>query len=168
LEIENFQSTGIYFQHLGKLRQENGKTSIVIHIELVELEEKISEIGNLISHIRDKCLNELRQCRDLKDKTRAELSVIKNKYSIVVQLLGGEQIRFKRGLINAIGSGMKILFGTMDNSDAEYYQNALLTIKENEEYIQTSMREEIKVVRAINEQNQILKTSTMQYKDKIS
>ena len=41
--------------------------------------------------------------------------------------------RKKRGAINAIGSAMKILFGTMDNDDLETFSSKISELEKNTE-----------------------------------
>lgn len=70
------------------------------------------------------------------------------KQNIVKTLMGHNYKRNKRALFNGIGVAFKSLFGTMDFNDAEYYDQAINKVNENEKHMISLIKQQIKVVQS--------------------
>lgn len=55
--------------------------------------------------------------------------------------------RSKRGFMNGFGSIFKVLFGTLDAQDADYYNNAINNISVDEKQINSLLKDQIHVVK---------------------
>lgn len=108
------------------------------------------------NNIDKACFKYFDACKSLTQKGHKNYKNLINKMTNIYSLLGKDKHRFRRGLINIIGSGLKVLFGTMDYEDAKYYDNALIITKENQEFIRNGLKEEINIMKSLNEQNQVL------------
>jgi hypothetical protein len=62
------------------------------------------------------------------------------------QETGGK--RTKRGLFNFIGELSKILFGTMDEDDAKYYNKQIKLFQQNSEDMDALLKQQLSVVRS--------------------
>jgi hypothetical protein len=57
-------------------------------------------------------------------------------------------VRIKRGIFNFIGEISKILFGTLDNEDAVYYNEQIKQSEENSEDISKLLKQQLFVVKS--------------------
>ena len=87
-----------------------------------------------------------RKIRQIKGTEKLLLEVTDPKYS-------GKRIR--RGVLNFVGEISKILFGTMDNDDAKYYNEQIRHFEENSDSMTNLLKQQLSVVKstlgAINE-----------------
>lgn len=63
------------------------------------------------------------------------IPIIHSSYENLLSLIGRKksiEAKSKRGLLNVIGSGLKLLFGTMDNKDAEYIKDAINNLEQKQ------------------------------------
>lgn len=119
IEWKNIQSNGIYFKSIGKLSQTKGNITTLINIDLNEIEVQITVIQIYIPNINEDCTINIPNCVEFLKKSRIEINNLRKNLGTIYQLLGVDR-RTKRGLISFIGPGLKVLFGTLDNEDAEY------------------------------------------------
>ena len=158
---ENFPSNGIYFKNIGELRQQSGKISIVNNINLRDVADQMDVITNFVANVNDNCFIEIPECVDFIRKAKIQIKSLRKDFDTIYHLLGVDTShkRYKRGLLNIVGSGLKVLFGTLDSEDAKQYEDAIIITKENSEYIHKSQQEEIKVLDGLNKQNIVLKNA---------
>lgn len=64
----------------------------------------------------------------------------------IESLLGPYQ-RTKREWFDIIGRGAKVLLGTLDSDDAQYYNDAIKGVNENKETLTKLMKDQINVVK---------------------
>lgn len=121
-----------------------------------------------LNNVNRACVEKLKECADFIFEGQMYHRKIVDKMDIIHNLLGTKPNRVKRGLLNIIGTGLKTLFGTMDNNDAEYYEKAIITTKENQEFIQNGLKEEVKVMKSLNEQNLLLAQIYQELENKTS
>lgn len=137
----------------------DGHISIINHINIDEIEESINAVENQLNNVNGVCIKYIKECSEFVENSHVNYRKLISKVDIIHSLLGTHKYRVKRGLINIIGSGLKGLFGTMDNDDAVYYDNVISTVIENQEFIQNGLKEEVKIMKSLNEKNQILKNN---------
>lgn len=153
---------GFYFYHLGKTKIIDGYVNIMTNINLTTLEVKVNLIEKKTKEIEFECKNLFSNCENIFHLGKRYHENGKEKLKIIHNMLGiktYENTRNKRGLINVVGSGLKALFGTMDNEDAEFYDKAFTVMKNNEEFIRNGLKEEIKLIKTLNDQNINMKTN---------
>ena len=68
---------------------------------------------------------------------------VKQLYEIV----GARPSRSRRGVFNSIGFGLKLLFGTMDSDDAEYYNEKISSVDINQHRIYQLEKDQLMVVK---------------------
>lgn len=54
----------------------------------------------------------------------------------------------KRGLINLVGNIIKGAFGTLDENDAEYYNNAINKVNSNEKHLLDLLKQQVQVAKS--------------------
>ena len=74
-----------------------------------------------------------------------QLQLIKNKYNSI------SKHRYRRGIINGLGSIIKSITGNLDQDDAETYSRAILTLQSNQKLIANKINNGISLSKPILE-----------------
>lgn len=152
IKIRSLQShTGLYFNHVEDGKEILKNVALVINLDLAPLEESTVTIKNMLNSIDNLCIETKTGCKEFQQSARREVLKLDHRIRIISGIIGNSK-RQRRGLANVIGTGLKVLFGTMDNEDAEYYQKVIQSISKNEDRIKNGMEENIKVLSHLNRQ----------------
>jgi hypothetical protein len=155
------ESPGIYYENRGQASFYTTNWKTVVYVDLKHTINQSIVIEQYVRHIN-------RLCQELTVKTWTECNyfhdIAENK---IRQIKGTERLlleitdpkysrkRVRRGVFNFIGEVSKILFGTMDNEDAEYYNGQIRHFEENADSMTNLMKQQLSVVKstlgAINE-----------------
>ena len=130
------ESPGLYCDHLGEAQLYYTEWKIITYINLRGAEENfrvVKDYAQMSINFYKKYTNTiwLNYTNCIKDipQTYRQIQEIDNLKMIVGQLTKNEgdpiQSRYKRGVFNFIGGVSKILFGTLDNEDANYYSDKI-------------------------------------------
>lgn len=65
--------------------------------------------------------------------------------------------KYRRGVINGIGSGFKFLFGTMDSNDQEEIKAAVERLSNNNQNLAARSVKTLSIIRELNQANLVLK-----------
>lgn len=168
---------GLYFLQRQSIILATESWTIAVDINLDDIEDKILQLKNIWEITWN-----------LKNKTSGTIwtnaqfqgtdTILKNtetKLTRLHELVGIDTgtPRLKRGLFNTIGFGLKTLFGTMDNDDAEYYNEKISTIDSNQHRIYQLEKDQLTLVKQTlrdasytltdvrNNQNTIIKTQLL-------
>lgn len=144
----------------------DGHVSVINRIDLAEVENSIEHIKLQTNNIHEVCLKLFGECRDLAEKGKRSYNNLLDKMVTIYNLLGTRKNRIRRGLIDIVGTGLKTLFGTMDSSDAEYYDKIIAITKENQESLRKGLVEEINIMEKVNDQNKILNNNYYRIENK--
>ena len=92
------------------------------YIDLKDLRSDLIQLQLHLDKIREKCQQQT-ACNHLSTMKilQGKFVLIQARYSILTQMAN----RYKRGLFNIIGSGMKYLFGTMSANDTNEISNEI-------------------------------------------
>lgn len=119
-------------------------TDIIIHIiNLKDIDNILSDLENNILMINN----------DNKHILQTQLTKTKHK----LYTLYGNYTRKRRGLVNAIGSGAKWMFGTMDEEDRKVIENHLSKFKENMQETNELLNKQIYINTYFNDTIQYMK-----------
>jgi hypothetical protein len=147
-------STGIYFESKGQVHLYNTEWQVIVYINLREISSQSNEIEQYIKHI-DKLCQELvvqnwTNCYHSSDISRNKLQQVKRTENLTTDISDPKlnKIRKRRGVFNFIGEISKILFGTMDNDDAKYYNEQIKHFEENSDDITKLMKQQLVVVKS--------------------
>lgn len=128
-------------------------TQTIVHI--IDLDE-IADVVHLIEDNLQKL--------DTTPWIEQELS---NVHAKILILRRQNKQRKKRGLINAVGSANKWLFGTMDNNDREEIMEQLKIIEENNHNAISNLNQQIKINQNFNNTMKTLKATIEQDRQEI-
>jgi len=153
------ESSVLYYRHLGEAQLYNTEWKIITYVNLRDAEENFRAVKDCVQMSVNFCkkyvntfwVNYTACIKDI-PHTYRQIQEIDNLRMLVGQLTKNEddpiQSRYKRGMFNFIGGISKILFGTLDNEDANYYSGKINSLeKEQLEFLRLS-KEQITVAKS--------------------
>ncbi|KAL6255626.1 hypothetical protein P5V15_012874 [Pogonomyrmex californicus] len=141
---------GIYYEEIGQLRQAESAWRLVIKLSAKELEIRHQQLQDYMEETEIQCRkvigNAQLGCRNI-------MRIIERKNTKLITLLTQVETLYKttdkrRGLLDAVGSVSKILFGTMDADDQKLIDEQLQTLRTNGKVLQHAVANQIKVINA--------------------
>lgn len=159
--LENFDiqpipsKPGLHFERIGNLQFYLTEWTLVTFVSLEGLEQEYTVINRGLARLKSACDNpgfsynnyflNFTVCTN--DVKMLEINFLEiSKSRRVIRSLVGH--RDKRGLINAVGSIQKFLFGTLSADDGEYYDSQLQQITGNLGDSLALIRDQSQVVQA--------------------
>lgn len=132
---------GIYFESIANLHIYRDNWRFINYVNLAPLEEK-EKILNFFTHKIDLlCFSKYGDditCSGLQELERLKRKLINVKINrqTINDLVGrldekSDRYRSKRGVFDFVGQISKILFGTLDSSDADYYNEQIDLVYNN-------------------------------------
>lgn len=166
-------SPGIHFERIGEVRTFTTFWKLITTIDFNLFETKLRSLSDEYTKTLGLCNDSLnrkilyyRSICDIFNKT-GSLSLEKlNKELTQVKQLIGHRIRIKRGWFDIVGKGMKIVFGTLSQDDADFYSEKINKFDKNENTIEDLISSQSQIIRStiINFNNTI---GTLDYNEKI-
>lgn len=147
--------TNIFFHHLGILRIEEGNFKLVKSINITTLEEQIEKVRKEIYDFADHCV--MSKCTWNKQRSSlylAESERLEHDLNSIFSLLGKHRISRS---IDFIGTGLKHLFGTMDNDDREYVTGVLQNLGDRQDKLHSTMGNTVRLMSNMTKQWELLK-----------
>lgn len=123
---------------LGDMKLTTQKHTFLQYIELTDIENSINSVETQLKQTKDRLSNDTYSLYEI------QIQFLINKLSKTSdQLRSLEPSRSKRGLIDGLGSVIKSLTGNLDYSDAVKYNNAIKSLKNNQNRIVTELNDHI-------------------------
>lgn len=169
-----FQSKpGVYLENLGNAHLQVSNWNLLIYYDL---NIYLAELQGL-----EQCMNKInRLCKDVArmDPTTTSCKILSQQFGIHLAeiqetngMLFHQKQRSKRGIINGVGTLFHYAFGLLDDEVANHYNDQIDSLKTNEQYLLTLIKNQTSVVDAtaqIFQQNiEGLKTQFQQLEDHI-
>jgi hypothetical protein len=153
--LEKYElSPGIYFESTGEVSLYNTEWKVVVYVDLKGVKTQSEEIENYIKHVNKLC-NEIAvqnwtDCYHFSETAKDRLMQIKKTEGLILDITDPQsnQTRRMRGIFNFVGEISKILFGTMDDEDARYYNEQIERFEENSDDITELLKEQLYVVKS--------------------
>lgn len=146
--VEIPQSSGIYYEQLETVQFYETSWNIVTYLELSTFEEKLNYLDSIYSKTKQLCqhkfLNEISFCNNNKILDQLIPSIYKHEKTLKT-LIGNH--RQKRALLNIVGSLFRSVFGTLDEVDAEFYNDAINRVNQNENHLVDLIKQQVQVVK---------------------
>jgi len=126
----------------------------VVYVKLNKIDNETMVLRQYVHHVDALCqmtvIRNWTGCAHFGSDTRERLNQLTKTEGllkeITVQETGGK--RKKRGVFNFIGELSQILFGTMDDDDAKYYNEQIKLFAQNSEDTNTLLKQQLSVVRS--------------------
>lgn len=166
------RNSGIHYEHLGISQLYNDLYEIISYIDLREHNLKLKYLQYYYSKAETYCQTKVFKnkqvnttnkaidlCSNFAKLARPIINQVEKEKDILNQLVGHKvvQNRRKRSLFNFVGKATKFLFGTLDEDDAEYYNERITQFTENEQHL----------VQILKDQSHVIQTTITNFNDTI-
>ncbi|XP_024885827.1 uncharacterized protein LOC112463592, partial [Temnothorax curvispinosus] len=150
-EVTSFSDEpGIYFEKIGTMQLQENTWKLAIRIEVAafairyhQLQHYLGRIKNLCDRVKDDnrviCNNILRITEDDNTKLTQLIIRLQTIYKVPTS---------RRGLLDAIGTISKTLFGTMDADDEKHIQEQLELMQNQQNVMRHAAKSQIKIINA--------------------
>jgi hypothetical protein len=148
------KSPGIYYESKGVAVLYNVEWRMVVYVNLNKIDNETLMLRQYVHHVQRLCqatiVRNWTGCVHFGSDTRLRLNQLAKTEGLLKEITGQEtgHKRKKRGVFNFIGELSKVLFGTMDDDDAKYYNDQIKLFEQNSEDMSTLLREQLSVVRS--------------------
>ncbi|XP_017784214.1 PREDICTED: uncharacterized protein LOC108567922 [Nicrophorus vespilloides] len=145
-------SPGIYFQDLGSCKVYHDQWKLLTYVDFEDLFSRISKLYTNIFRTKQTCQSLVDKGKQIEcealDNLEININKLKNEEQILSQIVDHNPKRVKRGWINAIGKGLKTVFGTMDEDDAQFYSSKINQFAKNEESLTDIIKDQSNIVQS--------------------
>lgn len=144
-------SPGLYFDYLGKIRIDNGRLNVLIPLDVSHLKQHVENIEHALNTGLNLCTEtriiESLECHSILQPLTTRYHDILREFRSISELLDN---KFKRSAwIGGIGTGIKHIFGNLDEDDGIRYDEAIESIQNIQKELATLMKENIMVTTSI-------------------
>lgn len=171
---------GVYFENLGDLFIFRDHWKFISYVNLAPLEEKekiLKFYTNKIEVLCYKLYADDITCSGLQELQRIErkITALKSDKETINDMVGrsDDELRFdsrgarvKRGVFDFVGQIAKILFGTLDSSDADYYNEQIDLAYNNSKQLTNLYKKQISIMQStINNFSNAFVTNNKKFKE---
>ena len=153
--IEKYdESPGVYYESKGTAVLYNVAWRTIVYVDLTKIDNETMILKQYVNHVDVLCQNTVIRnwtgCAHFGNDARERLNQLTKTENLLKEITGQETggKRKKRGVFNFIGELSKILFGTMDDDDAKYYNDQIKLFEQNSEDITTLLKQQLSVIRS--------------------
>jgi hypothetical protein len=131
------KSPGLCYEQLGETTLYNTDWRTVVYVDLGQTDRDIEQLNQYITHINQLFhateIQNWTDCSHFKALSVETFKRIKGSKRPLGELIEKEPkpLRRRQGALNFIGEISKILFGTLDADDANYYNEQIKQFEEN-------------------------------------
>jgi hypothetical protein len=124
----------------------------VLYVNLGQTNRDIEQLGQYIAHINQLChateIQNWTDCSHFNILSEETFKRIKGSENLLRELIGDNPRMKRRGALNFVGEICKILFGTLDADDANYYNEQIKHLEESSEDLTNLMKQQLSIVKA--------------------
>jgi len=125
-----------------------------IYVNIGKMNNQSNNLDQYIKHINRLCqeieVQNLTDCHHFRDTAKEKLTLLRKTEELLWEVTDNRPrgTRRNRGLFNFIGEVSKVLFGTMDDDDAKYYNEQIKRFEENSNDITGLLKQQLSVVKS--------------------
>jgi hypothetical protein len=148
------ESPGLYYENKGVAVLYNTEWRTIVYMDLSKFDNETLALRQYIHHVEMLCqMSVIRNwtgCAHFSDDARSRLNQLTGTEGLLREITGRQTTgkRKKRGVFNFIGELSKILFGTMDDDDAVYYNEQIKLFEQNSEDTNTLLKQQLSVMKS--------------------
>ena len=125
------ESPGLYYELLGEATLYNTEWKTVVYVNLGQTVSETEQLGKYITYINKLCqateVQNWTDCNHFSSLSNDRIKQVKGTEKLLHELIGNSgRTRRRRGALNFVGEISKILFGTLDSDDADYYNEQVM------------------------------------------
>lgn len=149
--IHDLSSTaGIYYEKIAEVHFYDQSWKLITYLNTSYLNYRQKLVLHYNTKIDKICKSQKDSltCNKLLPTLQHRIPILENAHENLLSLIGHKNfnLRRKRGLLNIIGSGLKSLFGTMDENDAEYIKEAISNLEQNQKGSLTILQDQTTIL----------------------
>ena len=119
------ESPGLYYELLGETTLYNSEWKTIVYVNLKETDSQTELLGQYIDHVNELCrtteVQNWTDCNHFSSLSRDRYRQLQETERVLNEIIGKPERVRRRGALNFVGEISKVLFGTLDADDAEYY-----------------------------------------------
>lgn len=153
--IQEFEeSPGLYYVDRGTVNLYSAVWKTIIYVNLAEENIEIGSLRAYIGHVEKLCNSmEIRNwtgCSQFRDSVSERFRHLENSAGVLTDIIGAKtgESRRRRGILNFVGEISKVLFGTLDENDAEYYDEKIHYFESNSEDTTELLKQQVYVIKS--------------------
>ena len=130
--IREFEgSPGLFYVDKGTVNLNSAIWKTIIYVNLAEENIEIESLQAYIYHVDKLCNSmEIRNwtgCSQFRNSVNDHFRYLESGAGMLTDIIGTKtrEPRGRRGILNFVGEVSKVLFGTLDENDAEYYDEKI-------------------------------------------
>jgi hypothetical protein len=151
--VEKYEeSPGLYYELLGEATLYNTEWKTIVYVNLQQTDRETGQLGQYIGYINKLCqateVQNWTDCNHFSTLSKDRFKQIKGTEKLLNELIGNSgHIRKRRGALNFVGEISKILFGTLDSDDADYYNEQIKHFEEETQDITGLMNQQLSIIK---------------------
>jgi len=148
------ESPGIYYENIGVAVLYNNAWRTAVYVKLNRIANETVLLRKYVQHVDALCpMTAIRNwtgCAHFGSDARETLNQLTQTEGLLKEITGqdAEGKRKKRGVFNFTGELGKVLFGTVGDDDANYYNEQVKLFEQNSEDTNTLLKHQLSVVRS--------------------
>ena len=147
---------GIFYHEEKTIRISNDRWTLLVYKEIRPFRETIKNNEKILSSLYD-------LLEDSSPRTAAFKASVQTHFSLLTRIAESVNLklfeltadtkkyafRYKRGLINGIGSIFKFITGNLDSSDGEYFDACINKVSHDERELETLLKSQISITSSV-------------------
>jgi hypothetical protein len=152
--VEQFEeSPGLYYVDKGTVNLYTTMWKTIVYVDLNSENLEVDTLGSYIDHV-DRLCNSIQVknwtgCSQFREGVTDHFRHLRTSEDLLKEIVGKEygDSRLKRGIMNFIGEISKVLFGTLDENDAEYYDEQIRKFEANSDDTTDLLKQQVCVLK---------------------
>jgi hypothetical protein len=147
--IEKYdKSPGLYYELLCEAALYNTEWKTIVYVNLKEIDSQTEQLGQYIDYVNKIChateIQNWTDCNHFSSLSRDRFRQLQETERILNEIIGKQgKVRRRRGALNFVGEISKVLFGTLDADDAEYYNAQIKHFEEETEDMTSMLKQQL-------------------------
>jgi len=153
--IEKYdESPGVYYEHKGIAVMYNAEWRTIVYVDLSRIDNDTLALKQYVYHVDMLCQMSIVRnwtgCAHFGDDVRHRLDQLVKTEGLLKEITGqrNDRKRRRRGVFNFVGELSKILFGTLDEDDAKYYNDQIKLFERNSEDVDILLKQQLSVMKS--------------------
>jgi len=153
--VEKFEeSPGLYYIDKGTVNLYNTVWKTIVYVDLKAEDLEIDNLGFYINHVDRLCnsveVKNWTGCSQFRESISDRFRHLQSSERLLTDTVGKkyEDSRFRRGILNFVGEISKVLFGTLDENDADYYDEQIRNFERNSEDTTDLLKQQVYVIKS--------------------
>lgn len=143
--------SGIFYDKESEIKYYSSNWQFITYLDISSLNNKFQFVKAHYYRTNDLCeeINSKSKkfpCQQTLLFLDSKIRTLYQKETSLKDLIGHGRVK-RNGWFNIIGSGLKLLFGTLDSDDAEYYDNAINKVSQDDKSMMLLLKDQVQVVK---------------------